>query len=158
MNIKTIKFETIQEIWYEEDMWGQLAYAHPASTMMYLYGYNDQIKNIKYSKPVFYAYYIDDNIAGVNSFHKVNDEQCRSRGLYVFPKFRKLGIAIELLKYAIEQNKNKSYKFIWSMPRSTAINTYIDAGYIITSDIFNKLPNGDNTLYHNCFCKFTYRD
>ena len=156
MNIKRVKFETIQDIWYEEDMWGQLAYAHPISSMLYLNGVNKKIQDLKYSNPIFYAYIIDRKIAGVNSYHKVNEDQCRSRGLYVYPKYRKNNIGVELLKYAIEQNKDAGYKFIWSMPRSTAIETYKKAGYVITSDVFSHLPNGEKTLYQNCFCKFDF--
>lgn len=154
--ITRINFQIIQEIWYEEDMWGQLAYAEPVSTMLYLEGYDMKIKNLLYSEPVYYAYLVNGEIAGVNSFHKVNDEQCRSRGLYVYPKYRKMNIAVELLKYAIEINKGKSYKFIWSMPRSTAIQAYKRAGYNITSEIFEFLPNGEKLLYKNFFCNYIY--
>jgi GNAT superfamily N-acetyltransferase len=154
--IKQINFETIQEIWYEEDMWGQLAYANPVSSMLYKEGFNKLIHNLEYSNPVFYAYFKNNKILGVNSYHKVNEVQCRSRGLYVYPKYRKNNIGVELLKYAIEQNKNKSYKFIWSMPRSTAITTYKKAGYTITTDIFSHLQSGEKTLYENCFCKHDF--
>lgn len=156
MTIQIIPFNVIQEIWYEEDMWGQLAYAHPVSTMLYLSGYDNEIKNMLYSKPVFYAYLVDNYIAGVNSFHKVNEKQCRSRGLYVFPKYRKMNIGIHLLKYAIDENRNKGYDFIWSMPRSSAIKTYEKAGYKITTQIIKNLQNGEKLLYENAFCKYNY--
>jgi GNAT superfamily N-acetyltransferase len=156
MKIEEISFETIQEIWYEEDMWGQLAYAEPVNTLLYLKGYNNKIRDLSYSTPVYYAYLVDGNIAGVNSFHKVNEKQCRSRGLYVYPKYRKMNIGIELLKYAIDQNKNKGYDFIWSMPRSTAIETYKKAGFKMTTEIISHLPDGQKLLYNNCFCKKIY--
>lgn len=158
MSIQIIDFETIQNIWYEEDMWGQLAFAHPVSTMLYMSGYNQQIKNLEYSKPVFYAYMIDNKIVGVNSYHKVNDDQCRSRGLYVFPQYRKRNIGVELLRYAIEQNRHAGYKFIWSMPRSTAVSVYQKAGFSITTDVFSELSNGQKTLFDNCFCRYMYED
>lgn len=154
--IKEISFETIQEIWYAEDMWGQLAYASPVSTMMYLEGYENRIRDLSYSCPVFYAYMSDNQIAGVNSYHRVNDEQCRSRGLYVFPKYRKLSIGVELLKYAIDQNRKLGYEFIWSMPRSTAIKVYKNARFQMTTEVFSHLPDGQKVLYQNCFCKYSY--
>lgn len=156
MSIQIINFETIQDIWYEEDMWGQLAFAHPVSTMLYLEDYNQDIKNLSYSKPVFYVYMLNNEIAGVNSYHKVNDKQCRSRGLYVFPKYRKLSIGVELLRYAINQNKDMGYEFIWSMPRSTAARTYQKAGFVITTDVFSELSDGQKTMYKNHFCRYDY--
>ena len=156
MTIQIIPFNVIQEIWYEEDMWGQLAYAHPVSTMLYLSGYDNEIKNMLYSKPVFYAYLVDNYIAGVNSYHRVNDSQCRSRGLYVYKKYRNLNIGVKLLTYAIEENRNKGYEFIWSMPRSTAISTYEKAGYKMTTEIMSHLPTGQKLLYDNCFCRYDY--
>ena len=63
--IKIISFEDIQEIWYEEDMWGQLAYAYPVSTMLYGEKYNQKIKNLGYSKPVFYAFMYKNEIGTI---------------------------------------------------------------------------------------------
>ena len=123
--IKIISFEDIQEIWYEEDMWGQLAYAYPVSTMLYGEKYNQKIKNLGYSKPVFYAFMYKNEIVGVNSYHHVNDEQVRSRGLYVYKNFRGKGIAEQLLKYAIDQNKiDNKLKDIKSKHRRSVINTF----------------------------------
>lgn len=154
--IEIINFNTIQEIWYEEDMWGQLAYAEPVSSMLYLNGFDMNVNDLEYSQPIFYAFFIDSIIAGVNSYHRVSDNQCRSRGLYVYPKYRKNNIGIELLKYAIEENRNKGYEFIWSMPRSTAISTYEKAGYKMTTEIMSHLPTGQKLLYDNCFCRYDY--
>lgn len=156
MSFKIIDFETIQTIWYEEDMWGQLAYAPPVNEYLYLNGKNKKIKDLNYSKPVFYGYLENNKILGVNSYFHVNEDQCRSRGLYVYPKYRKNGIAIELLKYAIDQNKNKGYKFIWSKPRDTAIKSYQAAGYKITSDAFNITPDGEKMLFKNHYCRYDY--
>mgnify|MGYP006277250163 CR=1 FL=1 len=160
--IQQINFETIQEIWYEEDMWGQLAYAPPTNDYLfwngkeYLGQKEKRIKDLKYSKPIFYGYIEDKKILGVNSYFHVNDEQCRSRGLYVYPEYRKYGIGTILLKYAIEQNRNKKYKFIWSKPRNTAIGTYKKAGFMITSEPFEVTPDGEPMLYKNYYCKYDY--
>lgn len=160
--IQQIKFEKIQDIWYEEDMWGQMAYAYPVSTRAYWDGVNyfgeaiPNIRNLSYSRPFFYGYFKDDKVLGVNSYYHVNDEQCRSRGLYVFPKYRKSGIATELLKYAIDQNRYKGYKFIWSKPRDTAIKSYQAAGYKITSDAFDVTPDGEEMLFKNHYCMYEY--
>ena len=154
--IQQINFEKIQEIWYEEDMWGQMAYAHPVSTMLYIEKFDQKIKNLEYSRPIFYAFMVNNKIVGVNSYHHVNNEQVRSRGLYIYKNHRGKGIAEKLLKYAIDENKNKGYKFIWSMPRSTAIVTYKKAGFQITSNVFKTLPNGKDVLYENCFCKYDF--
>jgi GNAT superfamily N-acetyltransferase len=149
-SIRKISFEEIETVWYQEDMWGKSAFVSPVSSMLYLDGFNPKIKDLSYSKPVFYAAMINDQLAGVNSYHRVNESQCRSRGLYVFPQFRKLNIGTKLLKYAIDQNKQ--YDFIWSMPRTTAVDTYKRAGFKITTE----MPFG---LYaNNYYCRYDYEN
>jgi GNAT superfamily N-acetyltransferase len=77
---------------------------------------------------------LDNKIAGVNSGHKCMDGSYRSRGLFVYPKFRNLGIGYKLLLETINQGKKESAKFVWSYPRNTSWKTYEKAGFILTSD------------------------
>ena len=157
--IEQINFEIIQEIWYEEDMWGQMAYVPPTNDYLYWDGKEhfgqreEKIRDLNYSNPVFYAYKENNKILGVNSYFHVNQDQCRSRGLYVYPEYRERGIGTILLKYAIDQNRDKKYKFIWSRPRNTAVEAYKKAGFKITSKIVDNTPDGKPMLYKNYYCK-----
>lgn len=128
--IKIIDFNTILPIW-ENHLWvGRTSKIEPTSAMNYLDGYD--LKNMGFT-PIFFAYYIDDTIAGVNSGHMCFLGGYRTRGLYVFPEHRKKGIGTELLLTAIEQAKLERAKFVWSYPRYEARSTYEQAGFTITS-------------------------
>lgn len=83
-------------------------------------------------KPHLYGLFIDHELVGVNSIHPVNDNEYRSRGLYVYNKHRKKGFGIKLLKYGIEYAQKEKAKFIWSFPKLTALNTYVKSGFVLT--------------------------
>lgn len=128
--ITTIDFDTILTIWKNHLWINRTSAIEPTSAMTYLGGYD--LKNMGYT-PTFFAYYVGDTIAGVNSGHMCFVRQYRSRGLYVFPEYRKKGIGTELLLASVEQAKLEKAKFVWSYPRFTAKNTYEQAGFTIAS-------------------------
>lgn len=167
--IKQITFEQINDIWLEKDMWGDALLernrlvSNPVQISIFwdgaehIGGTNEQINDLNYSNPVYYAYFKDSKIVGVNSYFKVNDKQCRSRGLYVYPEYRSEGIGKKLLKYAIEENRNKGYDFIWSIPRVSAKETYQNVGYEIIPDKLDFMPVTNVKLYFPCyFCRYNY--
>lgn len=146
--IQTISYKDILEVWKEPDMWMKNHVGHnppPYSPKTYS---GDRFST--QPDPVFYAYFIDGEIAGVNSYYEVSQDECRSRGLYVYPEFRNEGIAIKLLKFAINQNIDKKYRFIWSMPRDSARRSYEQAGFKITTGPF------DMGVYINYKCRYDY--
>jgi GNAT superfamily N-acetyltransferase len=129
--IKQVDFFTVYEIWVNHLWPNRHSIIEPTSSMKFLGGYD--LKNMNYN-PTFFAYYINDDIAGVNSGHMCLNNQYRSRGLYVFPEHRKKGIGTELLLYTIEQAKKENAEMTWSYPRLQSWTTYKNAGFTLASD------------------------
>jgi GNAT superfamily N-acetyltransferase len=142
--IRTISYEQIFEIWSYYLWADRKSPIEPISAMLYKSGYD--LKNFQYS-PTFFAYYVDNKIAGVNSGHRCDDGSYRSRGLYVFSEYRKQGLGTQLLLATIEQGKLEECSFVWSYPRITSWGTYERAGFYLTSDW------ADGEVYQNAFCK-----
>jgi GNAT superfamily N-acetyltransferase len=104
MHLEKISFDQILPIW-NNYLWPErVSEITPTSAMCYLGGYD--LVNMD-SMPTFFAYMIEGEIAGVNSGHMCKDNDYRSRGLYVFEKFRGRGIGTILLKDTIEQAKKE---------------------------------------------------
>ena len=138
--IVEIDFDTILPIW-RDYLWPKReSPIEPTSAMNFMGGYD--LKNMC-SLPTFFAYMIDGEIAGVNSGHMCKDNDYRSRGLYVFEKFRGKGIGAELLKATIERAKEEGAALCWSYPKDTSWNTYAKAGFVLVSD-FEISENGNN--------------
>ena len=126
-----ISFNTIFCVW-RFNLWpDRHSTIEQTSAMNYLGG-ND-LRNMKYN-PTFFGYYINDKLIGVNSGHMTMDNKYRSRGLYVFPEHRGKGIGIELLLATIKQGKTEDAKLCWSFPRQESVNTYLSAGFTLSSD------------------------
>ena len=115
--------------------------------MCYLGGYDLVSMD---STPTFFAYMIDGEIAGVNSGHMCKDNEYRSRGLYVFEKFRGKGIGTALLKATIEQAVKEEAALCWSYPKDSSWNTYAKAGFMLASE-FEISENGTNAY---CMMRF----
>lgn len=129
--IKTITFDETLPIW-EKYLWPERESSiDTTSAMCFLGGYD--LVNME-SMPTFFAYVIDGEIAGVNSGHMCKDQQYRSRGLYVFDKFRGKGIGTILLKATIEQAKKENAVLCWSYPRESSWKSYLHAGFELASD------------------------
>lgn len=129
--IVIIDFQTIYPIW-RNHLWPErTSIIEPTSAMSYLGGYDGD--NLNY-RPMFFGYIIDNRIAGVNSGHLCHDNSYRSRGLYVFPQYRKQGIAKQLLFSTIEKGRELKSKFVWSYPKQSAITSYLSVGFILSSE------------------------
>ena len=103
----------------------------PVSAMCYLNGYD--MANMQ-STPTFYGYIIDDTIAGVNSGHSCpNQNNYRSRGLWVDPNYRGKGIGQQLLTATMAQGHREGYIEIWSYPRRSSWPTYRAVGFELAS-------------------------
>lgn len=128
--LKLISFQTILPIW-KNNLWPErTSRITDTSAMTYSGGYD--IKNMDY-EPVFLAFYMGDKIAGVNSGHTCADNSFRSRGLYVFPEYRRQGIGTELLLGIIDKAQNNKCSFVWSYPKLKSWNTYKKAGFVLSS-------------------------
>lgn len=135
-----ITFENILPVW-EKYLWpNRTSTIETASAMLYLKGYN--MRNFCYT-PKYLGYFINDDLAGVNSGHMCADGSYRSRGLYVFSNYRKQGIGVQLLLKTIDQGKLENAKFVWSLPRLESWNTYQKAGFNLTTN-WHKTETGTN--------------
>jgi GNAT superfamily N-acetyltransferase len=139
MIIKT-EFDNIKEIW-QTFLWPtRISKIETHSAMLLNKTYD--IKNFDYA-PTFLLYMIDDKIAGCNSGHMCSDNTYRSRGLYVFPEYRKKGIGKELLKFTINIGREEHADTVWSYPRYESWSTYSSAGFNLLSS-WEKSETGTN--------------
>jgi len=53
----------------------------------------------------------------------------RSRGLWVHPKHRGLGLSTWLLNETIDKGKEIGCENIWSYPKNTALHAYTSVGF-----------------------------
>lgn len=141
-----INFETIYPIWKNKLWPDRISDITGTSAMKYLGNYDN--KNMEYS-PTFLAYFLNNQIVGVNSGHQCMDNGYRSRGLYVFPEYRGQGIGIELLKATIKKGKELGCNYVWSYPKDSSWSTYHKAGFSLSSD-WEKSETGINAY---CICE-----
>jgi GNAT superfamily N-acetyltransferase len=62
------------------------------------------------------------------------DNSYRSRGLWVFPKYRGQHIGFHLLVASIEQGIKEKTNYVWSYPKLSSWNTYQSVGFELSSD------------------------
>jgi len=126
-----LEWKKIYYIW-SNHLWPNRSVIEPTSAMCYLNGYD--IVNMQ-SLPTFFGYTINDKIVAVNSGHACsNQNNYRSRGLWVDPNYRGQGIAQKLLKATIEQGHREEFNQIWSYPRQSSWPTYQAVGFKLSSD------------------------
>lgn len=144
--IKLIDFATILQVW-QKNLWpNRVSAIESNSAMIYLGGIEG--KNML-TTPTFFGYFHENDLAGVNSGHLCADNSYRSRGLYVFPEYRGMGIGSKLLTATIQQAETEEATLVWSLPRRTSWNTYRRAGFTQTSDWFKT-----ETSDENAYCTF----
>lgn len=100
--------------------------------MTYLGGHDRQIYE-KY-KPSFFVFEINEEIVAINSCHKSSDDAMRSRGLWVKPEYRRQGITRKLFNAIFDEALSQRCKYVWSLPRKTALAAYEASGFVKTSD------------------------
>lgn len=149
MIVKT-DFDTIKSIWSEHLWPNRVSKIEPHSAML-LDGTYD-MKNFDYPA-TFLLYYDNDKIAGCNSGHMCSDNTYRSRGLYVFPEYRKKGYGKILLEHTINIGKQEHAKSVWSYPRFESWSTYKSAGFELLGD-WEKSETGTNAY---CILKCQYQ-
>jgi len=129
--LNTISWSEIYPIW-ADNLWPiRSSPIEPVSAMCLLSGYD--ISNMQ-SIPTFFGYVLDNNIIAVNSGHACpNQNNYRSRGLWVDPNYRGKGIARKLLTATIVQGHREGYTQIWSYPRQSSWPTYQAVGFKLAS-------------------------
>lgn len=140
--IKEITFDEILPIWRDYLWPSRTSDITPTSAMHYMEGYD--LINMSYT-PTFFAYITNGEIAGVNSGHMCMNGRYRSRGLYVFERFRGKNIGTELLIATIEQARLEGANLCWSYPKDTSWKTYAKAGFKLDSE-FEDSENGKNAF------------
>ena len=146
MSIIELSFEQILPIW-RDYLWPNRTSPIESNSAMCLYGgYN--MFNMT-TKPTFFACMIDNEIAGVNSGHMCDNLEYRSRGLFVFDRFRGKGIGTSLLRITLEQGRSEEAVLCWSYPRDTSRGIYENAGFKLASE-FEVGESGNNAycIYH----------
>jgi len=138
-------FETINLIWSKHLWPTRVSKIETHSAMLLDKTYD--IKNFDYLA-TFLVYYEDEKIAGCNSGHMCSDNTYRSRGLYVFPEYRKKGYGKALLEHTISLGKQQNASLIWSYPRFESWNTYQSAGFNLINE-WDKSETGTNA-----YCTF----
>lgn len=91
--------------------------------------------------------YVEDQLVGVNSGHRCSDGTYRSRGLYVSPDHRNMGIGKKLLLSTIEQARKENCFLIWSYPRKSSWKVYESVGFELISDW------EEGEIEENAYCK-----
>lgn len=137
---------TIQEITYEQclTLWNQLwanrvSPIEPTSAMTFSHT-SQRSYTTNVGTPTFLGAFVNEQLVGVNSIHDVDENQQRSRGLFVLPEFRSNGIATKLLKATIACRKPG--RCLWSYPKDSALPTYVRAGFrVITDRIYDPVED-----------------
>lgn len=140
--IREISFDEVLPIWRDYLWPDRTSEITATSAMHYLGGYD--LVNMSYP-PTFFAYIINGEIAGVNSGHMCMNGRYRSRGLYVFERFRGKNIGTELLIATIDQARLEGANLCWSYPKDTSWKTYAKAGFKLDSE-FEDSENGKNAF------------
>lgn len=125
-----ISFDEIYQIWNNYLWTNRESAIETHSAMNFLGGYD--MKNM-ISIPTFFAYKLDNKIVGVNSGHMCHDNSYRSRGLFVFPEYRKQGIGKILLLATIDKGRDECANYIWSYPKRSSWPTYEVSGFTLAS-------------------------
>ena len=135
IGIRSITFDLIYPVWSEYLWKGRESPITPSSSMK-LDGTNDISIHKKY--PVYFCgVYIDGTLAGVNSCHQTGDNEFRSRGIYVFPEYRRLGLSQMLFQFVEDKSFENRCSLIWSLPRINALDSYKKFGFEECSGVIN---------------------
>lgn len=166
MSLVQLTYHEVEELWLREDMWGSKLYAGHTSENLYFDGIkyfggtDKRQKNVDWSHPAYYGVKVNGKLVGVNSYYKSSEICARSRGLYVLPDYRSVGMATYLLEHAIEANRDKDYQYMWSMPRAGSTEAYQRAGFKIIQEEDGELTSvlGLNSLIHPVyFARYNYK-
>jgi GNAT superfamily N-acetyltransferase len=144
MILEEITFEEILPVWRDKLWPGRVSIIEPASSMLYLGGYDVYIKFL--NQPRFFAVKHDGEIIGVNSGHQTDNVHFRSRGIYTDIRYKGVG---RMLIDAVQQMalEFKCTK-LWSCPRQSAMPFYEACGFKRTTDYFED----DMEFGPNCYC------
>jgi len=144
-NIRLIDFDTILPVWKEKLWPDRVSAIETHSAMLHLFTEYDMGNFLLPSW--YHGFYVNGELAGVNSGHMCTDMSARSRGLWVYPKYRQKGIGKQLLIASIDKALIHNSLSVWSYPRKSSWQTYESAGFVLTSEWQNT-----ETSEANAYC------
>jgi GNAT superfamily N-acetyltransferase len=100
--------------------------------------------NIFDYEPTFWGVFKDNKLVGVNSGHKTTSNHYRSRGIWVDPAYRQLGLAQKLFTMTEHQALLEKCEMIWSIPRKSALSAYTNYGFNTVGDFISTETSASN--------------
>lgn len=145
--ITEISYDDILPIW-REHLWPNRTSpyeTHSAMTWPYTSDIIYDMDIFNYPA-IYWGFYDNDQLCGVNSGHATSDTEYRSRGLWVDPLWRSEGVGTTLLTKTLDHAKDLGYSMIWSLPRVSSVGAYYRAGFVdIGSQV--KTETSDANIY-----------
>ena len=132
--VQNISFDQILSVWQSKLWPDRKSEIKTHSSMTLLDGTDMGVYNYTAS---YFGILHNNTLIAVNSGHKVNETEYRSRGLWVDPVYRKKGLATALLKETQKQAQIENCTIIWSLPRKSALPVYRKAGFLQFGDFFS---------------------
>lgn len=151
--VRQIGWTQVEKIWLEY-LWPDRNTVSRMSSLIDAKNHNKVI--YESYQPYFFGCIIDDKLVGVNSGHQTSRTHFRSRGLYVFPEWRRHGIGVELINATVQKAVQQQCKYIWTMPRKNALSTYEKCGFEKKSPWFDTGTHMDRTIKlseANCYAE-----
>ncbi len=154
-NIEDVTFDEVYPIWKDKLWPGRISRFDQIS--LFTIRDNNLVKELgvkKFKNTVnFYAVkYISDyvlkkeTIVGVNSSVFTGLGLYRSRGLWIQPDHRGLGLSKILLNYAITKGKEQNCHTIWSLPRKESLPMYESVGFKKQGNWIDDVEFGPNCI------------
>jgi GNAT superfamily N-acetyltransferase len=153
VNVRNISWEQVELVWREELWPTRTSVITPVSAIVYRrwpFEYNGAYME---ATPTFFGAFDGHTLAGVNSGHLTGDNWFRSRGLFVFPGYRRQGVAHLLLRAVMRQAREEAARYIWTMPSAPALGIYENLGFERVGDWFQT-----ETGHHNCYAAMRLND
>jgi GNAT superfamily N-acetyltransferase len=136
MQTQQITFEQILPVW-QNKLWPNrvsLIETHSAMTWPITHRSQPYCMDVFNYPATFFGIFDQDKLVAVNSGHLTTQQEYRSRGLWVDPDYRGMGLAQIILLATINQAKKEGAKMIWSIPRLTALPAYERVGFKTVGD------------------------
>jgi RimJ/RimL family protein N-acetyltransferase len=134
--LEKVDFITVLPIWRDKLWPGRKSEIKPMSSMT-LDGTYDMTIYEKYT-PHFWAVLYNNEVVGVNSAHQTSDTTVRSRGLWVKPKHRGMGLATSLVQESVYLGFDVRADCIWTVPRQGSQGPYLSCGFELIGDWFDE--------------------
>lgn len=138
--VQQITFQEILPIW-QNKLWPNRVSkieTHSAMTWPYTHPVQPYSMDVFNYPATFFGIVDQDKLIAVNSGHLTTQQEYRSRGLWVDPDYRGMGLAQRILLATINQAKKEEAKMIWSIPRLTALPAYDRVGFKTVGDIIDE--------------------